>query len=64
MLWSDGKDKIPGEVMRRALTTLGEKMTPEEAEEFMEITYDGKVFMRHGCSLSLPDPIDTVGRQD
>ena len=29
-----------------------------------EITYDGKVFMRHGCSLSLPDPIDTVGRQD
>ena len=29
-----------------------------------EITYDGKVFMRHGCSLSLPDPLDTVGRQD
>jgi len=35
MLWSDGKDKIPGDVMRRALTTLGEKLTPEEADELM-----------------------------
>lgn len=46
MLWSDGKDKIPGSVMRQALTTLGDKMTPEEADEFMgaaDVDKDGTI---------------------
>ena len=25
------------------------------------VIYEGKVYMSHGCSLSLPDPHDTVG---
>jgi len=35
MLWSDGKDHIPGEVMRKAMTELGERLSPEECDEFM-----------------------------
>ena len=36
LLWSDGGQKIPGESLRKALTTLGEKLSEEEMTEFME----------------------------
>lgn len=46
MLWSDGKDKIPEKVMHKVLTTLGDKMSDEEAAEFFgaaDVDKDGTI---------------------
>ena len=49
MMWSEGKDKIPSDVMRRSLVTLGDKLSPEEADEFMrsaDVDNDGTIDYR------------------
>lgn len=46
MLWSEGQEKISGDLMKRALMTYGDKMTEEEVGEFMkdaDVDSDGTI---------------------